>query len=134
MPECAPFSLHAASFSGFIPFLIADSPVSLSLSLTAPFPSTCMTARQVFYTGRVQGVGFRYTTKQVAAGYEVAGWVRNLPDGRVELLAAARDRSELDAFLNDLHENSAVAHYIKEIHAHTVTPAPTDLRGFRIIS
>lgn len=93
-----------------------------------------MTARQVFYSGRVQGVGFRYTTRQVAAGYEVSGWVRNLPDGRVELLAAARDAAELDAFLNDLQENSAVAHHIKETHTHPVNPAPTDLRGFRIIS
>ena len=42
---------------------------------------------QLIYSGRVQGVGFRYTVKQVAAGYDVAGTVRNLPDGRVELVA-----------------------------------------------
>ncbi len=42
---------------------------------------------QIFYSGRVQGVGFRYQTKQLAAGYEVIGAVRNLPDGRVELVA-----------------------------------------------
>ncbi|RYD35664.1 MAG: acylphosphatase [Verrucomicrobiaceae bacterium] len=92
-----------------------------------------MTARQVFYTGRVQGVGFRYTTKQVAAGYEVSGWVKNLPDGRVELLAVARESSELEAFLTDLQETSAVAHYIKETHAYPVTPAPTNIRGFSIL-
>ncbi|MES2707110.1 MAG: acylphosphatase [Verrucomicrobiota bacterium] len=92
-----------------------------------------MTARQVFYTGRVQGVGFRYTAKQVASGYEVSGWVKNLPDGRVELLAVARDKSELDAFLTDLQETSAVAHHIKEVHAHPVTPAPLDIRGFSIL-
>jgi acylphosphatase len=109
-------------------------PLIRSVPSLRPIFSIIMTARQVFYTGRVQGVGFRYTTKQVAAGYEVAGWVRNLPDGRVELLAAARDSAELDAFLNDLQENSAVAHYIKETHTHPVVPAPTDLRGFRIIS
>ena len=44
-----------------------------------------MTARRVFYSGRVQGVGFRFSSKQTARGYDVCGWVKNLPDGRVEL-------------------------------------------------
>ena len=44
-----------------------------------------MVAKQVIYSGRVQGVGFRFTTRQIASGYEVNGWVKNLPDGRVEL-------------------------------------------------
>ena len=51
----------------------------------------------IFYSGHVQGVGFRYTTKTVAAGFEVAGSVRNLPDGRVELIAEG-ERAELEAF------------------------------------
>ena len=51
----------------------------------------------VFYSGHVQGVGFRYTTKTVAAGFEVTGTVRNLPDGRVELIAEGA-RAELEAF------------------------------------
>lgn len=38
----------------------------------------------VFFSGRVQGVGFRYTTVQVARSHPVSGYVRNLPDGRVE--------------------------------------------------
>ena len=42
---------------------------------------------QIFYSGRVQGVGFRYTAKTVAAGFEISGIVRNLSDGRVELIA-----------------------------------------------
>src|SRR5688572_25537300 len=56
-----------------------------------------MAAKQVFYSGRVQGVGFRYTAKQLAAGFDVTGWVRNLPDGRVELLVIAEEAEELDA-------------------------------------
>jgi acylphosphatase len=46
-----------------------------------------LTAKRVFYTGRVQGVGFRYTAHRIAQGYSVTGYVKNLRDGRVELLA-----------------------------------------------
>ncbi len=41
----------------------------------------------VFFSGRVQGVGFRYTTLQVAKEFDVSGWVGNLADGRVQLEA-----------------------------------------------
>jgi acylphosphatase len=44
-------------------------------------------ARLVHYRGRVQGVGFRATAASLASRYPVAGWVRNLPDGRVQILA-----------------------------------------------
>ena len=54
--------------------------------------------RQIFFRGRVQGVGFRYAVKQIAMGYEVTGWVRNLPDGRVELQVRG-DASEVEDFL-----------------------------------
>ena len=52
---------------------------------------------QILYSGHVQGVGFRYTVKQAAAGFEVTGTVRNLADGRVELIAEG-DVAELKAF------------------------------------
>ena len=42
--------------------------------------------RDVYYSGRVQGVGFRYTVASIARDYEVTGYVRNLRDGRVELV------------------------------------------------
>ncbi len=48
--------------------------------------------------GKVQGVGFRYFVRQRAAGLPIAGWVRNLSDGRVELLAEG-SRAHLDALL-----------------------------------
>jgi acylphosphatase len=52
----------------------------------------------VFYTGRVQGVGFRYTAREIACGYEVTGCVRNLHDGRVELIAEGNEE-EVAGFL-----------------------------------
>lgn len=58
----------------------------------------------VLYSGRVQGVGFRYQTKSIAAGFEVQGIVRNLPDGRVELFAEG-DRSELEEFQQAIRDS-----------------------------
>jgi acylphosphatase len=55
----------------------------------------------VHFSGRVQGVGFRYTAAQVAQGFDVRGYVRNLPDGRVELVAEGR-RGNLERFLEAL--------------------------------
>ena len=52
---------------------------------------------KILYSGRVQGVGFRYSVKSTARGYDVAGMVRNLADGRVELLVEG-ERGELEAF------------------------------------
>ena len=50
--------------------------------------------REVYYAGNVQGVGFRYTARCAAAGLDVTGFVRNLPDGRVHLVVEGppRDR------------------------------------------
>ena len=45
------------------------------------------TRRHCYFSGRVQGVGFRYTSRNIAINYDVTGFVRNLPDGRVELVA-----------------------------------------------
>ena len=58
---------------------------------------------QVHYRGQVQGVGFRYTTAAIARQFDVTGTVRNLPDGRVELLAEGR-REDVDAFLQRIAE------------------------------
>lgn len=53
----------------------------------------------VFFTGRVQGVGFRFSTLQVAKEFEVAGFVANLPDGRVRLEAEGQ-AAEVEAFVS----------------------------------
>lgn len=57
--------------------------------------------RRVLYRGRVQGVGFRYTAQRAAGGYAVTGFVRNLRDGRVELVAEGA-ATELDRFLKEV--------------------------------
>lgn len=57
-----------------------------------------LTAKRVIYSGHVQGVGFRWTTQGVAKGFAVSGFVRNLRDGTVELLAQG-EAGEVDRFL-----------------------------------
>jgi len=83
----------------------------------------------VFYSGRVQGVGFRYTVRQLACGYDVNGTVRNVPDGRVELIAEGA-REELKSFLTGIAE-SDLSGFIAKQHE-TWQPAKGDLRGFVI--
>jgi acylphosphatase len=84
----------------------------------------------VFYTGRVQGVGFRYTVKSLACGFAVAGTVRNLPDGRVELVAEGR-RGELEEFSRAIRD-SELASFIRQEEA-AWQPAGGGFRGFEIV-
>jgi acylphosphatase len=88
-----------------------------------------MTARHVFYEGRVQGVGFRFTVKQIARGYDVVGWVKNLPDGRVELQVGG-ELEEVEGFFEGIAESQLKSH-IKQVEAHTIPPL-TGVRGFEI--
>lgn len=55
--------------------------------------------KHVFYSGQVQGVGFRYSVQSLAAGYAVTGFVRNLPRGDVELVAEGQTE-HVAAFLD----------------------------------
>lgn len=55
--------------------------------------------REVFYNGRVQGVGFRYTARQIATRFSVTGFVQNLADGRVRLVAEG-EPDEVERFLD----------------------------------
>lgn len=72
--------------------------------------------REVFYSGRVQGVGFRYTALQIAGRFAVSGYVSNLHDGRV-LLVAEGESAEVDAFLAGIAE--AMGRYIRGVDTRT---------------
>ncbi len=87
------------------------------------------TRAQVSYSGRVQGVGFRYTVRQIAHGYEVVGFVKNLPDGRVEM-AIEGDEEELKRFLRAIGSSDLGA-YIRHETA-TWTQATGEFRDFSI--
>ena len=85
---------------------------------------------EVFYEGSVQGVGFRYATKNLSNGYELTGTVRNLPDGRVELIAEGQ-RDELKSFMQAIRE-SELGHFIKKEEVRWADPLG-GMRGFEII-
>jgi len=83
----------------------------------------------VYYTGRVQGVGFRYTVREVACGYEVAGFVRNLPDGRVQLTVEGEE-DELKAFVAAIRD-AGLAGHIRHEETHW-EPATGEFNRFEI--
>lgn len=82
-----------------------------------------------FFTGRVQGVGFRYSVKSLATGFDATGMVRNLPDGRVEF-AAEGELPELEAFLQAIRE-SEVGRFIRHEEL-SWTEAAGQFRSFEI--
>jgi acylphosphatase len=90
-----------------------------------------MMSIQVFYEGNVQGVGFRWTVRNIANGFEVTGWIRNLIDGRVEMQVNGQE-NEVRAFLQGIAESELSSHIRKQ----TETPlaAPVSARGFEIRS
>ncbi len=86
--------------------------------------------RQVLYSGRVQGVGFRWSVKQLATGFDVTGWVRNLPDGTVELRASG-ELPEVEAFLAAV-ASSHLGGYIKAAQSQDLDTAQQGASGFEI--
>lgn len=82
----------------------------------------------VFFTGHVQGVGFRYSTRQVAKEFEVTGFVSNLADGRVQLEAEGA-RAEIDAFVAAVEEK--MHGYIRKVER-SGAKRPAQFTGFVI--
>jgi acylphosphatase len=88
-----------------------------------------MTSLQVFYEGRVQGVGFRWTVRHIAKGFDVIGWVRNLIDGRVEMQVSGQE-NEVHAFINAIGQ-SELRSYIRRMTEDKLQ-TPVEANGFEI--
>lgn len=86
------------------------------------------TAKHVIFRGRVQGVGFRYTANDIAGRHQVTGFVRNLPDGTVEMLVQG-DSTEIDNCISDIQDT--FAGYIRDTQIEPTLPNPR-YRNFRI--
>ncbi|HEY8965736.1 MAG TPA: acylphosphatase [Candidatus Methylacidiphilales bacterium] len=82
------------------------------------------------FEGRVQGVGFRLTTTRIAAGYDVTGTVRNLDDGRVEVVAEGEEE-ELRAFLEGIAEGP-LGHHVRQREETWSEPGTPPFKSFRI--
>lgn len=86
------------------------------LSNTDSSDRVCISA---LITGKVQGVGYRYTTREQAIARQLTGWVRNLADGRVEALIVG-ERTNLNSMVDWLHAGSPAA----EVTAVTLKELP----------
>jgi len=83
---------------------------------------------RVVVTGRIQGVWFRAFTCDRATAVGVVGWVRNLPDGRVEMVAEG-DRASLNTLLADVRQGPPLA---RVDHVEVVWSDPCGEHGFVI--
>jgi acylphosphatase len=91
----------------------------------SPMPSH---RRQCYFSGRVQGVGFRYTVKNIVLQHNINGYVRNLPDGRVELVMEGSD-TEMDQVVDAV--NSRMTGFIQKVDLSTA-PATGEFEYFQI--
>ncbi len=85
-------------------------------------------AKHIIFLGRVQGVGFRFTAHHIANRHQLTGFVRNVPDGSVEMLAQGHPES-IDNCIQDI-KNSFVG-YIRETEINEFPPDPK-YKDFRI--
>lgn len=76
------------------------------------------TAKHVIFSGRVQGVGFRFTAFDIANRYKLAGFVRNVPDGSVELIVQG-NADDINGCIQDIQES--FAEYIRDAKIEEIT-------------
>lgn len=87
-----------------------------------------MKAYHFYFKGTVQGVGFRYTVRMIAKRLGLCGWVKNLPDGRVEAFAQG-EPADINGFLDDL--GSRFSGYMRDYTMNEV-PADSEMSDFRV--
>lgn len=85
---------------------------------------------QIYFSGHVQGVGFRYLVKQLSLEFEVTGWVKNLPDGRVELMIEG-ERGELETFQKAIPD-AGLRRFIHETDSNW-NKGTGEFKGFEIV-
>jgi acylphosphatase len=90
--------------------------------------ATPLERREIHYSGWVQGVGFRYTARRIAGRHHVTGYVRNLRDGRVQLVVEATPE-EVDRYVSELA--TTMEQYIRSADEKT-TEATGEFPGFDI--
>ena len=83
----------------------------------------------LYYSGMVQGVGFRWTIERLASALDIDGFVRNLPDGRVEVVSEGEEE-EIRTFLKRIRSGS-LSHYIKALEESWQEPTG-EFSGFNI--
>ena len=88
-----------------------------------------MISLQVFYEGRVQGVGFRWSLRNLAKGFDVKGWARNLIDGRVEMQISGEE-DEVRGFIDAIGQSELRAHIRTTTENKLETPV--EANGFEI--
>jgi acylphosphatase len=86
------------------------------------------TARHIIFIGHVQGVGFRFTAHRMARRHQLTGWVRNLPDGSVEMFAQG-PTNDIDDCIADIRQS--FSGYLRETKIQQSTPN-TRFTDFRI--
>ncbi len=81
-----------------------------------------MVAKHIIFSGSVQGVGFRFTAHRMAGRHQLTGYVRNLPDGSVEMLAQG-PAEDIDDCIRDIQD--CLTGYVREVKTVEVPPNPT---------
>ena len=100
----------------------------MSAADSAEDKSSASVRRVIVFTGRVQGIGFRYTSERIASRFDVTGFVCNLSDGSVELVAEGAV-DDLDRFQRAVEE--AMHRHIDQTQAQDTSPTG-EFTAFRI--